>query len=1118
MERCAGLRQYLGLTFIKGLFLRTSLLGVSVFMISCAQEQHPVSVTIQIEKSDSFEFESQAIGDAASTPNDTVIINDFPYKVSETGLIKNRSCYVIHVTGSGLIESGTESDKDNSSCSFKPPGLGKIFGPFPYGTSAQIQVPSGPARRFDLLGFINPYPDDPKCEKTFQILREQNKDSNETHVGVKYGEYILDASSRYTTPDASKKYAPQPVHQISVFASNLNNVVDLIPGSNQNVVLKSVNWVESANGARPQQYGCHDELPVPSIERFLPINLEGNVAPIFKIKLQGEARFLPGDILTLHANSNCQGPALHTRDNPIGKESTLGGNALIDGATSAIDTRIVGDKTYSVLLTNPMGTPVCSSLNSTATLRSARYIYDIVAPTIQSRLPSLYPNNTNISLDANVEVVFYENIQIDESKIKFVKNSETNSIPFEISTTDNSIELYPDPNLLYNTNYTVTFELGSIKDLAGNNLIATTWSFTTIPTPDPTPTIALNEDNTSPNNSDRTPKFDISGTFINGDVLKIYNSSGCNGTHEPETLSFTSTSYYADYTLIRNLNDGNHIFSVELIRNSVSYCSEDVVYILDATAPTFSVLSSSNLSISSNVTLNFSESVIIDTETVKIVETSTNLIFESFPINGTGDTFTLNPSQNLHPSTSYKIVFQNPTHIKDSLNNYIGSTPVFFTTAASGIFNTNQIFYKNIGEDDFISEIEFSAQPPNNLELKIFSNESACKLSQNLETTIQSSDIAGTLNLKYEDIELNHFGTYAKLTTSNDSSNCFLISSPEPSEVHKIVYNDETGSWIVGGKFDYIFGEKRRNLALLEITSMNAGVQTVEVHDWNPMPNNTVYALHLDNNKLYAAGKFNALGSDSGTSSRILVTFPITSVDSVVTIGSANTIPLSQFNSETNPIHAIATYDYNIYVGGSGKLVKINSYSTPVSENAINYSGTIYSLVYSDNQIHVGGTNGLEQYYTDLTPVSGVDSGISGTVFDINLNNDILYVSGNFFEKINALDPIDYSLVNTSTINTLVTSNETSIRSISVYNDELNDEQYYFGGTFTSIDTPTHPQSDPNFAVLYDDTFLTLDEDLTSSIDNTVNTTAVSDDYIAIGGEFTNKLILKERPESPTID
>ncbi|MEO5668205.1 MAG: hypothetical protein ABIR96_09120, partial [Bdellovibrionota bacterium] len=176
-------------------------------------------------------------------------IDGFAIDVAPSGLIKNRMCYVVHVTGDGLNAEGTENHgkDDKNSCPAgvpKIPAFGKIYGPYVYGADAAISVAAGSNRRFDLVGFLNPYSDDPNCSK--KIVTSLLKDSSGgVHPLLKYGDYVINDDKA----PAGLKLAQKPFGQLGFFY--YSNVVTLAPGR-QTVSMNRLPWASD----RPQEYGC----------------------------------------------------------------------------------------------------------------------------------------------------------------------------------------------------------------------------------------------------------------------------------------------------------------------------------------------------------------------------------------------------------------------------------------------------------------------------------------------------------------------------------------------------------------------------------------------------------------------------------------------------------------------------------------------------------------------------------------------------------------------------------------------------------------------------------------------------------------------------------------------
>jgi len=140
-------------------------------------------------------------------------------------------------------------ESDNSCPSGVPdvPALGKFFGPYRYGQEATISIPAGPGRRFDLLGFINPYASDPYCSKSFEV--KTIPDGSHTRVVLRYGDYEIDPEG---TPYPGLLQPASPFGRLGFFFHS--DVTTLAPGR-QTVNMNPVAW---NSDPAPQSYGCHD--------------------------------------------------------------------------------------------------------------------------------------------------------------------------------------------------------------------------------------------------------------------------------------------------------------------------------------------------------------------------------------------------------------------------------------------------------------------------------------------------------------------------------------------------------------------------------------------------------------------------------------------------------------------------------------------------------------------------------------------------------------------------------------------------------------------------------------------------------------------------------------------
>lgn len=213
---------------------------VSLLTSACSKEK-PTEVTLVFE---------QAKVQSLSMASSIDMGGGFTADVAESGLIKNRTCYLVHVTAPDLIVSGTGDSHGQESCKDGVPavnGLGKLFGPFAYGSEAVVRVPSGASRRFDLIGFINPYPNDPNCTQPFDVRVTESSTPGERRVTVVYGNYVIDAED--SVPEGLQA-ASDPYGNLGFFFHS--DVVNLAPGP-QNVTMKKLAWSSSGS---PEEYGC----------------------------------------------------------------------------------------------------------------------------------------------------------------------------------------------------------------------------------------------------------------------------------------------------------------------------------------------------------------------------------------------------------------------------------------------------------------------------------------------------------------------------------------------------------------------------------------------------------------------------------------------------------------------------------------------------------------------------------------------------------------------------------------------------------------------------------------------------------------------------------------------
>jgi len=162
----------------------------------------------------------------------------------------------------------------------------------------------------------------------------------------------------------------------------------------------------------------------------------------------------------------------------------------IAGATLTIDPTSILAHGTDYFVAFALGT--LKDLVGNAYVGTATYdfttVADITAPTVLSFSPT--DAATDVSTSANIVVTLDESIQRGTGNIVLKTATGVTVETFEaassdrLSIADATITINPTGPLANNTHYFVTFETGTIKDLAGNACVGTTsYDFTTTPPP-----------------------------------------------------------------------------------------------------------------------------------------------------------------------------------------------------------------------------------------------------------------------------------------------------------------------------------------------------------------------------------------------------------------------------------------------------------------------------------------------------------------------------------------------------------------------------------------------------------------------------------------------------------
>jgi len=151
---------------------------------------------------------------------------------------------------------------------------------------------------------------------------------------------------------------------------------------------------------------------------------------------------------------------------------------------------------------------------------------DTTAPTVTARAPAA--GATGVAQTANVTATFSEPVQgVSGTTFRLRNTLNGLNVPATVTMSGNTATLTPTSPLANNTQYTATLTGGAtaIRDLAGNPLATTTWSFRT----------AL--DTTAPTIVSRSPAPGATGVPVGSNVVVTFS--------EPVTVganSFTLTN------------------------------------------------------------------------------------------------------------------------------------------------------------------------------------------------------------------------------------------------------------------------------------------------------------------------------------------------------------------------------------------------------------------------------------------------------------------------------------------------------------------------------------------------------------------------------------------------
>ncbi len=451
-----------------------------------------------------------------------------------------------------------------------------------------------------------------------------------------------------------------------------------------------------------------DNTP-PTVTAFSPADAATGVLAASNIVLTFSEAIQKGTgLIEIHSGS-ATGPIVATYDAATSTNLMFASNTLIINPT----TDLASDGTqYFVTLASGTVKDLAGNLSAGITTYDF-FTVDTAPPTVTTFSPT--DAATGVAVASNILLTFSEKIQKGVGAITIHSGSSTGTIvaTYDAATSSNlmfasnTLTINPTADLASDgTQYFVTLDSGTVKDLAGNLYAGTTtYDFFTL---DNTPPVAAFSNAATPVAVGSSIVLTFSETIRKGTgAITIHADSTTGPLFEPAYDAATNTSNltFSGNTLTINPTDtlanATHYY-VSFAAGSVTDSAGNgysgttaydftTTSAADTTAPTLSMVvptdAQTNVAISSDIVLTFSEDVQKGSGLIEIhsgsaggatvatydAATSSNLTFS-------GSTLTINPTNDLANGTTYFVTVASGA-VKDLSNNsYSGINTYDFTT------------------------------------------------------------------------------------------------------------------------------------------------------------------------------------------------------------------------------------------------------------------------------------------------------------------------------------------------------------------------------------------------------------------------------------------------------
>ncbi|GAA4093679.1 peroxidase family protein [Nocardioides kongjuensis] len=216
--------------------------------------------------------------------------------------------------------------------------------------------------------------------------------------------------------------------------------------------------------------------------------------------------------------------------------TVVGSTTAGPGATSATVTGLAAGTSVRlrVAAVNAVGTGPNSAPSNAVTVQA-----DTTPPTVTARNPGI--NAVNVPIATTVTATFSEPVTgVSGTTVRLRNTATGTNVTASVTMTGNTVTLTPSAALANNTQYTVTLTGGAtaIRDLAGNPLATTSWSFRTVP------------DLVAPTVTSRSPSPGQSGVAVGANTVVTFSEpvTGVTPTTFFVTNNATGTRVVATIT------------------------------------------------------------------------------------------------------------------------------------------------------------------------------------------------------------------------------------------------------------------------------------------------------------------------------------------------------------------------------------------------------------------------------------------------------------------------------------------------------------------------------------------------------------------------------------------